>query len=78
MGKGNGGSGQTHRIVTSMKGSTKSIRSQVWVFLRGRVEISTAGVIKMMRDMGMGRCIGLMGVVTKATGRMESSTDLGQ
>ena len=55
MGKGSGGSGQTHRIVTSMKGSTKSIRSQVWVFSRGRVGISTAGVIKMMRDMGMGR-----------------------
>jgi hypothetical protein len=61
------------KIVTSMKVSTWTIRSQVLVFLLGSQAIFTEDVTKKMSDTAMVKCTGLMEVATKVSGKMEFS-----
>lgn len=53
--------------------SISMIRSVEMVYINGLRGIDTMDVSSMMLDMGMGRCIGLMGVVIWECGRRDIS-----
>lgn len=76
MGKANGVKELKHKIVTSMKESTKMIKSLVLGLSRGSRATFTTGVTKMMSDMATARCNGLMAARIKVNGFPEYNTEL--
>ena len=56
------------RTATLMRVVMKTIRRMEWGSLSGRVAMSIRAATRMMRGMGMVRCIGSMALVTKVNG----------
>jgi hypothetical protein len=73
MEKVNGAKKLKHKIVIVMKVNISSIKNLVSVFSHGKVVINIEGPTKMMKDMDMVKCTGLMVATTKENGFMESS-----
>jgi hypothetical protein len=73
MEKVNGAKKLKHKIVIVMKVNISSIKNLVLVFSHGKVVINIEGPTKMMKDMDMVKCTGLMVATTKENGFMEFS-----
>lgn len=63
------------KIVISMKVNTNLIRKMVTAFLIGKVVIYTKEITRMMKEMGMEKCIGLMDLFIKVNGKEESNME---
>jgi len=53
------------------------IRSMGMECSHGKAEICSKGIIRRMREKGMARCIGQMGLSTKVSGRKDVSMERG-
>lgn len=60
---------------TSMRDSTLMIKNQVTGFSHGQAGTFTKVITKMIPETGTDKCTGQMAAITKASGRMESSTE---
>lgn len=67
--KVNGAKYKTSKIVTTMMANINMIKRTVTESLLGTVEIYTRETIKMMKEMDMERCSGLMALFIKVNGR---------
>jgi hypothetical protein len=59
-----------------MQVTTRMIKSMVTVNSIGRVEISMLVLTRMIKDMGMEKCFGLMAQYTKEIGSKACNMDL--
>lgn len=58
-------------IVISMKGNMLTIRSLAMVFSLGQLVMFIKAIMKMIQEMDMAKCTGVMEVIIKANGKME-------
>lgn len=75
MAKASGRRQEIKLTAIVMKGNMCQIRRTGMVYSIGKVEIFIKAVIKKMKEMAMGKCIGLMVRVIKGHGNKESSMD---
>ena len=69
MAKADGARSSTSKIATSMKDNMNMIRKRDLVSSPGKAEIFTEVAIKTTKDTVMEKCIGLMVLATKESGR---------
>jgi hypothetical protein len=69
MVKANGRKSRVQLTATIMKVNTNLIRKMDMVFLLGKVETSIKVTTKMMKEMAMERCFGLMVQDTTVNGK---------
>jgi hypothetical protein len=68
MARANGRKQVIKQTVIAIRASTTKIKRMDMAYSIGRVEIYTKGTIKMMKEMALVKCIGLMDLVIKALG----------
>ena len=73
MARGNGRNSKMYQIATAMMANINLIRKMDMAFLPGKVAMFTKATTKMMKEMAMEKCFGLMVLCIKVSGKKASS-----